>query len=162
MLRRRWFDELKLCLELIFDVPLSELTLVEMQPVLLWTNDHTRPHESHESDDFVGSEAIAVDEVSSDKTACPSQAGFAMHSDTLLLLDHVVREPDELLDDWESWAGAILKDHINVLNAESCEVCGAVELRVQPDDEANISFDEMGKDVLEWLRNVSRWKLRYA
>lgn len=119
--------------------------------MLLWTNDHTRSHEAHEGDDFVGCKPISINEVSSNEAACPSQACFAVYSNPLLLLNHVVRQSNELLHDRKRRACTIFKDHINVLNTQSCEVRWAVEFRVQSDDQADIFFNEMREHVLEWL-----------
>lgn len=119
--------------------------------MLLWPNHHSRTHETHECNHFVGSEAVAIDQISSDQAASPTEARLAMDSDALILRDHVVGQLDELVDNGECWTGSILKDHIDVLDAKSCKVCWAVKLGVESNDQTNIAPDEMSEDVLEWL-----------
>ena len=50
----------------VFPPPFAEGALVDVQPVLLGADDHAGPHEAHEGDDFVGGEAVPVDEVGAD------------------------------------------------------------------------------------------------
>ena len=58
--------------------------------MLLRADDHAGTHEAHEGDDFVGCEAVAVDEIGTDEAACAAESGFAVDGDTFLLSDHVV------------------------------------------------------------------------
>src|SRR5271170_6291968 len=68
----QWFRGFELCLYLVLKVPFSELSLIQVQPVLLWPDHHSRPHEAHECNDFVGGETVTVDEVRANQTSCPS------------------------------------------------------------------------------------------
>ncbi len=85
-----WFGGFKPCFELVFQIPFSELSLVEVEPVLLGTDDHAWSHESHKGDDFVGGEAVAVDEVCADQTARSTKTGFAVDGDALFSGDLVM------------------------------------------------------------------------
>lgn len=59
----------ELTLDTLLDPPLSEGSLVEVQPVLLRSNNHAGPHKPHERDDLVGSEAVAINQVGTNETA---------------------------------------------------------------------------------------------
>ena len=58
--------------------------------MLLGADDHAGTHEAHKGDDFVGCEAVAVDEVGADEAAGAAESGFAVDRDTFLSGDHVV------------------------------------------------------------------------
>lgn len=122
--------------------------------MLLRTDDHTRAHEAHVSNDFVCSETVSIDEVGADKTAGSSKTSLAVDGDALALDgNHLVGKVDELLDKAERRAGAIIKDHIQMLDAKRLEVGCRVELRVETHNEANAALDKVGEDVLEGLGN---------
>lgn len=95
--------------------------------MLLRTNHHAGAHESHESNDLVRSETIAVDQVSTNQTSSTTQASLAVDSNSLVLDgDHVVGELYEFAYQLQRWAGSIFKDHVDVGDAHSSEVRGAV------------------------------------
>ena len=109
----------------VFPPPLAECPLVEVQPVLLWANYHTRPHEAHEGYEVVGGETVAIDKVRADETPSAAETSFAVDGDVLLLLsDHFVGESNKLLDHVQGRVGAIVENHIHVLNAQGGEVRG--------------------------------------
>jgi hypothetical protein len=62
-----------------------------------------------------------------------------------------VSQLDELSHDGQGWTGSILEDHIDVLDTKSGKVRRAVELRVESNDQSDITVNEVGKDILEWL-----------
>jgi hypothetical protein len=66
---------------------------------------------------------------------------------------HLDKPPDEC----ERGARAIFEYHIDVLDAQGGEIGWAVQLRVQTNNEANISGGEVDENVLEW-----EWKLGRA
>lgn len=150
----------KLLLHAVLEPPLPESSLVQVQPVLLGTNDHTRAHETHESDDLVGGETMPVDEVGSNQAASPSKTSLAVHGDALLAdSDHLVGEVDEVADEVEGWTRAIVENHVQVLDAKGGEVGRRVKLGVEADHETNVAGGEMGKDILEWRRDLSLLQL---
>lgn len=107
----------------VLEPPLAESALVEMEPMLLGADNHTGTHEAHVCDDLVGSEAVLVNEVGTDQAASSSQTGLAVDSDSLALdSDHLVSEIDELADQAEWRTCAVVKDHVEVLDAQSLEV----------------------------------------
>lgn len=121
--RRRGHQESHLVLHRILMPPLTEVALIEVQPVLLGTNDHAWAHESHESNYLIGRKAMTVDEIRSDETAGPTKTSFAVYCNCLVLVcDHIVSKVDELPYEWERWACAVIEDHIEVLYAERGEV----------------------------------------
>ena len=65
----------------LFDPPFSESALVEVQPVLLRTNNHAGSHETHKGNDFVRCEAVAVDEIGANEAACATKTGLAVRSE---------------------------------------------------------------------------------
>lgn len=91
--------------------------------MLLGTNHHSRAHESHVRDNFIGGEAVSIDEICSNETASSTETSFAVHSNPLLpYCDHVMGEVDELPHKRKRGAGAVVEDHVQVLNAKLCEV----------------------------------------
>lgn len=72
--------------------------------------------------------------------------GLPLHS------DHLMRQPNELLDHMQWWARSIVKDHIQMVNAESGEVCRGVEFGIQTDNESDITLGEVREDVLKRAR----------
>jgi hypothetical protein len=69
----------------LLDPPLSEGSLVQMQPVLLGPNNHARSHKPHERNNLVGGETMAVDQIGANEAASTAQAGFAVNSHAPLL-----------------------------------------------------------------------------
>lgn len=123
----RWQSSGKFVFQDIFPPPLTKCSLVEMQPVLLGANDHTRTHESHVRNDLIGGKAIPVNEVCANEAACAAKPSLAVNRNGLVLdCDHVVRHSDELLDHMQRWAGPVVEDHVQVVDTESSEVCGRV------------------------------------
>lgn len=148
-------DERQFGLDGIFPPPFAKFALVEMEPVLLGADDHARSHEAHKGDDFVGGEAVPVDEIGADQAARTAEAGFAVDGDaSFALVDCFVRQFDEFLDEGEWRAGAVVEDHVEVVDAEGGEVGWAIEFGVETDDEADVAVGEMGEDVLEWHGQV--------
>jgi hypothetical protein len=94
-----------------------------MKPMLLGTDHHSWSHESHIGDNFIGGEAISIDEICSNETASSTEASFAVHSNPLLpYCDHVMGEIDELPYKRKRGACAIVEDHIQMLDTKLCEV----------------------------------------
>ena len=118
--------------------------------MLLWPDDHARPHESHERDNLVRRKAVPVDQIRANQASRSTEPGLAVHGNVLLPHgNHLVREVDKLPDELERWAGAVGEDHVEVFHSERGEVLGRVELRVQPDDEADVADLEVDEDVFE-------------
>ena len=83
----------------VFPPPFTEGSLIEMEPMLLRANDHAGSHETHERYDFVGGKSMAIDQVCSYQTSCPTKPGFAVDSYRFILrVDHLVSQLDEFLD----------------------------------------------------------------
>lgn len=83
--------------------------------MLLGSYDHARSHESHISNDFVGREAMLVDEVCADETPSSAKASLAMNRNSLLLdSDHLVCQIDELANQTQWGTCAVVEDHIKV------------------------------------------------
>jgi hypothetical protein len=57
----------ELTLDALLDPPLSESSLVQVQPVLLRSNNHAGSHKPHERNNLVGSEAMAINQISTDE-----------------------------------------------------------------------------------------------
>ncbi len=54
-----------------------------------------------------------------------------MHRDSFAFhRDHIMRQLDELLHQWQWWAGAIIEDHVDVIDPQSGEVGWRVQLRI--------------------------------
>jgi len=141
--------------------PLPEGTLVQVQPMLLWANHHTGAHEAHVGDDLIRSEAVLVDQVCSDEAPGPTQPSLAVNSNALLVYgNHLVRQVDELADQRQRWASAVVEDHVQMLDTELCEVGGRVELRIQAHYQANVARAEVRQDVLERPGNGRSLDLR--
>ena len=79
----------------VFEPPLAEGALIEVQPVLLWANHHSRSHEAHEGDALVGREAVAVDEVRSNQTSRATESRFTMDGNAFPFGDGLRREANE-------------------------------------------------------------------
>lgn len=107
--------------------------------MLLGADYHSRAHEAHVGNDLVRGEGMLVDEIRSDEAPRSSESGFAVNGNTLLLhSDHVVCQVDKLPDKCKRRACTVIEDHVKMLDAELCEVCGGVKFRVQAYDEADI------------------------
>lgn len=123
-----------------------------MEPVLLWSYNHTRPHESHVGDALVGGKAMSVDKICANEAARSTKTSLAMDSNLLLLDgDHIVRHLDELPYKWQWRTGAIFEFHIVMSDANGGEVGGTVECGVQTDDKANFLRAKVGKYHLEGI-----------
>jgi len=93
--------------------------------MLLRANNHAGAHEAHVCDNLVGSEAMLVDQICANEAAGSSKTSLAMDSDSLALhCDHLVCEVDKLANQTQRRAGTVVKDHVQVLNAQSLEVRG--------------------------------------
>ena len=137
-------------LDALLDAPLAEGALVDVQPVLLRADDHAGTHEAHEGDGLVGGEGVAVDEVGADEAAGAAEPGLAVHGDGLLAADDgLVGEADELAHRLERRAGAVLEDHVEVLDAERLEVRRRVQVRVEAHDEPDVAVGEVAQHVAE-------------
>jgi hypothetical protein len=91
--------------------------------MLLRSNDHSWPHETHECDHLVGSEAMAVDKICANQATCTAQASLAVDCDALLLfVDHDMCEVHELADEAQWRASTVIEDHVEVLDAHCCEM----------------------------------------
>ena len=113
--RGRGLWDVKLGFDLVFDPPFAEGALIQMQPMLLRADDHTRAHETHKGNDFVGREAVAIDQISANETPCPTKTCLAVHGDASVLDgDHFVSELDEFVDDRKGRTGSIFEYHVNV------------------------------------------------
>ena len=130
--------------------PFTEFGLIQMQPMLLGPYDHAGSHEAHIGDDFVGGEAVCVDEVRTNEAACAPKASLAMHSDAALVgIDHFVREVDELSHKGQRWTGAVVKNHVEVGYPQRGEVGRRIELGVETHDEADVTRLKVLEDVFE-------------
>jgi hypothetical protein len=135
----------------IFEPPFAERSLVEVEPVLLRPNDHSRSHETHKCDDLVCGESVLVDQISTNQTACATETCLAVDRNALLFDgDHLVGHLDEPAHKCEGRTGAILEDHINVRNSHCSEIGRAVKLRVESHNETDVTLVEMGQNILEW------------
>lgn len=124
-------DQREFFFHYVFPPPFSEGALVDVQPVLLGTDDHAGTHESHEGDYFVGGEAVPVDEVCADEAPGSAEAGFAVHRNSFVFDgDHFMGKLDEFLDESERWTGAVVEYHIQVIDAKGGEVGWRVEFRI--------------------------------
>jgi hypothetical protein len=85
--------------------PSNPLHLVRNHILLLRSNDHSRPHDPHECNDFLSGKGVFVDkvgwasarqvighdELTSDQDTCPAKSGFAVYSHPLALpLDNIL------------------------------------------------------------------------
>lgn len=141
----------------VLEPPLAELILVHVEPVLLRSNNHTRAHEAHESNELRRSEAIAVDEVGANEAASTAETSFAVNSNVLLVDgDNLVGKLDELANKREWRAGSILENHVEVLDAEILKVVLVVEVRVEADDESDVARNKVAEDILEGDWKVAR------
>ena len=87
----------QLALNSLLNPPFSESALVEMKPMLLRSDDHSRSHETHEGDDLVRSKTVTIDQIGTNETSGTSQTSLAMNCNTLLLdSDRLVCKLDEL------------------------------------------------------------------
>ena len=94
-----------------------------MKPVLLGTDNHTRSHESHERDDLVRCETMAVDEIGANQATSSAQTSLAVDSDSLLAhSDGLVSKSNKLADSCERRTCAIVENHVQMLNTQSLEV----------------------------------------
>lgn len=115
----------------VLKVPLAELALVQVQPVLLGPDYHAGSHEPHECNDLVGGEAVSIYQVRPDQAPRAAQAGFAVHGDVLLVhRDGAVGEVDKPADEAERGAGAVVEIHVEMGDAEVGEVLRRVEFLV--------------------------------
>lgn len=134
----------------VFEPPFTERALVEVKPMLLRPDDHTRAHESHEGNDFVCTKPIPVDQIGADQASRATQSSLAVDSDTLLPdSDHLVCHLDKAPHQLKRRASSILKDHVNVLDAHGLEVRRIVKLRVQSDNKSHVASSKMDEHVLE-------------
>lgn len=146
--RCRWRSELGFVLLLM--PPFSEDTLIDVEPVLLRSNNHAGSHEAHEGDALVRCEAMAIDEVCADQTACPAETSFAVDCYAFAAdVDHVVCQLNKASHKLKRWTCAVVEDHVQMLDAESSEVRWAVKLGVQAYYKANVARLEVREDVLE-------------
>lgn len=94
----RWQNKRKLLLNRILPPPFAERSLIEMQPVLLRTDDHPGPHKSHESDYLISGKSVTIDEICTDEASSSAKASFAVYRYCLLLYrDGFMSDFDELL-----------------------------------------------------------------
>jgi hypothetical protein len=94
-----------------------------MKPMLLGADHHSGAHETHVRDDFIGGEAVSIDEICSNEAASSTETSFAMNGNPLLSYgDHIMGEIDELPHERERRACAVVKDHVQMLNAKFCEI----------------------------------------
>ena len=69
--------------------------------MLLRSYDHSRSHETHKSNDLVGSKAVAVNEISPNETACSAESSFAVYRNSLVLdINSLMSKLDKLSDEW--------------------------------------------------------------
>lgn len=119
--------------------------------MLLRSYDHPRTHETHEGYNFVRRKAMTIDEICANETAGPPKPSFAMHRDGLSFdRDHLVGKSDEFSDHRHRGARAIIKNHIQVLYIKSLEVGRRVKLRIQSDNEADVTPLEVNQYIFEW------------
>lgn len=122
--------------------------------MLLGADHHAGPHEAHICDNLVCCEAIAVHEVCADQTASAAESGLAVHGNMFAMdIDGRVREVDEFTHQIERWTRPIVKDHVNVRDAEGGEVFSGIQVRIQADDKTNVA----GMKVLENIAE-GRWE----
>jgi hypothetical protein len=96
-----WRSQGKLLTHGILKPPFSESALVEMKPMLLWSDNHARTHESHESDDLVCGKPISVNQVSTDEAAGATQTSLAVDSNSPFFHgNHFVGHFDESSNQW--------------------------------------------------------------
>lgn len=118
--------------------------------MLLGPDDHTGSHEAHIRDDLVRGKAVTVHEVCADETASAAETGLAVDGDVFPVHgDGCVCEVDELAHEIERRTGAVIEYHVNVGDAEGGEVFGGIEVRIETDDEADVSGVEVLEDVAE-------------
>lgn len=142
----------ELPLDALLEPPFPEDTLVQVKPVLLGANDHARTHEAHVGDDLVGGEAISVNEVGTNQAASATETSLAMNSNALLPdRDHLVSQANEFAHSGKRWAGAVLEDHVDVLDAKSLKVRGIVENRVEANHESDIPLGKVCQDIAKGL-----------
>ena len=133
--------------------PAPELVLVQVQPVLLRTDYHARPHKAHIRNQLVRRPIMPVKQVRADQAACPPESSLAVHGNPLpLLRDRLMRHIHKLAHQTQRRARPIVEDHVDVADAQRGEVARAVELRVESHDEADVALDEVGEHVLEGPR----------
>lgn len=110
-------------LNALLNPPLSECTLVEVQPVLLWSDNHTRSHEAHKGYNLISSKAVAVDKICTNQASSSSETSLAVNSNALLLDGNgFMGQADKLAHGCERRASSVVKDHIEMLNAEGLKV----------------------------------------
>lgn len=117
--------------------PCDEVVLVDVEPVLLRSDNHTGPHDAHESDDLVGSEGVLVDKVGADETTSTAEASFAVDGNDLVEVGHFLDEADELPDHGELGTSTIFEEHVDVLDADVLKLRSVIELRIEADDYAD-------------------------
>lgn len=123
--------------------------------MLLRANNHAGTHESHVRNNFVGSEAVTVDEISADKTSSATKSSLAVNCNVAVLdSDGAVGEVDEFPDHGKGWTCSVVKDHVNVVDAHGGKIVGGIELGVEADNKANVAGIEVVEDILEGRRKV--------
>ena len=118
--------------------------------MLLWSNYHARAHEPHKRNDLVSRKAMSVDEICTNQTTCPTKARFTVDCNGLVLnSDRFMGELDKLFDKGKRRAGAIVEDHVQMVDSKSGEVGRRVEFRVKAHDEADVVCGEMREYILK-------------
>lgn len=68
--------------------------------------------------------------------------------------DHFMGQVDEPADHGKGGTRSVREDHVEVLDPELCEVSGTVQLRIEPDDETDVSGGEVREDIPKRAGNV--------
>ena len=93
--------------------------------MLLRTHNHAGAHKPHVCDDLIRDESMSIDQVGPYQTASSTKAGLAMNGNRFIPNgNHVMRQSYESFDHMQWWAGAVVKDHIEVVDAQGVEVGG--------------------------------------
>ena len=90
---------------------------------------------------------MLVNQVCADETACTAQTSLAMYGDNLVDVGHVLDQSDKVLNDVQFRACAILKEHVDMLDADVLELGLVIELRVEPYDHTDSVIPEVFQHV---------------
>ncbi|KAH3666780.1 hypothetical protein OGAPHI_003229 [Ogataea philodendri] len=131
--------------------PVSELVLVQVEPVLLRAHHHSWSDHSHVTNTLVSGEAVSVDQVCSDQTACSSQTGLTMNGNLAASLDHCLCCTDEFLNIFHCWTCSIVENHIDMLDASFFKLVLVIKVRVESHHELDVALDEIVQNFLKRL-----------
>ena len=127
--------------------PVSERILVKIKPMLLGTHHHSRTNHPHIGYTLVGGEPVSINKMGSDKTPGAAKASLTVDRNLASVVNNGFGSPDELLDIFQRGTGAIVKDHVDVLDATTGELGSVVEMRIESDNELDI----VGEEKIEYF-----------